>query len=223
MFEFVTNLLKPKTIVKTVIVNEPCPVPQPVVKVEEKPAPVAAAVAAPVAPVEHVPQPHSPPTIDWTDMKAKISQYFTVHEALWLSSWGIYHTPSDAEKVEILHIAEIMDKIRAQFGQVNVHCWIRPTSVNCPGSQYHGQNYNAAVGSTATMSAHIFGKAVDFDVVPAGSNYDALTKSCDAVRDGLKPQLDALDIRLEWNPHSPWIHVDCSPVSYSGGSRLFYV
>jgi hypothetical protein len=143
-----------------------------------------------------------PVTIVWTDPKSRISKYFTVHEALWLPSWGIHHIPSEEEKANILATAQFVDQVREFLGKpVSIHCWIRPTSVNCPGSPHHGGNYNIAAGSTATHSAHIVGRAVDFD---CGEN-------CDITRAKLEPKLIPWKLRMEKKPASPWVHLDNMP------------
>lgn len=149
--------------------------------------------------------------VNWSNPSDKISKYFTVKEACWLPSWGIMHVPSEAEKANIMKMAAIMDVIREKVGKpISVHCWIRPTSVNCPGSAHHGGNYNLAIGSTALHSAHIIGKAVDWD---CGTN-------CDDVRTLLAPQLEAMGLRMEKMPGGNWVHNDCADVP-PGGVRYF--
>jgi len=139
-------------------------------------------------------------TIDWTDPKAMVSKHFSVHECTWLPSWGIHHIPSDDEKANLIRQAQKMDQIRDFVGKpVNIHCWIRPGSVNCPGSQYHGQDYNAHVGG-ASHSAHKLGLATDWDC----------GEDCDTTRQTLLPELDNLDIRME-NHQGPWVHNDVMP------------
>lgn len=150
-------------------------------------------------------------SIDWTNPTDKISNHFTVKEACWLPSWSVMHSPSEAEKANILSIARIMDTVRELVGKpISVHCWIRPVSVNCPGSQHHGGNYNAAIGSVAMHSAHIIGKAVDWD---CGEN-------CDTTRAMLEPKLQLLGLRMEKMPGGPWVHLDCQPVALNG-TRYF--
>jgi hypothetical protein len=135
--------------------------------------------------------------IDWTDPCAKISNHFSVKEALWLPSWGCMHNPSEAEKEEILRTAAKMDVVREFVGSpINVHCWIRPV-LNNPASPYHGQDYNAHVGG-AHNSAHKYGKAVDWDC----------GRDCDAVRADLEPKLEEWDLRMERMPGGNWVHLD---------------
>ena len=97
------------------------------------------------------------PTIDWTDPNAMISKYFTVHDALFLQSWQIYHIPSEKEKQNILKLAKKMDLLWKKFGKMNIHCWIRPLKVNAPESRYHGSNYNKFVGSSRFSGANSSG------------------------------------------------------------------
>lgn len=147
--------------------------------------------------------------IDWNDKKAKISKHFTVHEATFLPSWRIYHTPSEEEKKEIIKLAKIMDGIRDDLGKaIIVHVWIRPKKVNCPGHARDGQDYNVFIGSTSKKSAHIFGKGIDFHVSghsgPAG---------CKEIRDKLEPKLESLGVRME-DINGGWVHLDTNPVGY---------
>lgn len=144
--------------------------------------------------------------INWSDPQSKISKYFSVHEATYLPSWGIHHIPSEEEKVNIVKWANVMDQVRDFLNAaISVHCWMRPTNVNCPGSQYHGKDYNAAKGG-AHESAHIKGIATDFDV-----DHKETTDACNNVRDLLKNKLEELNMRME-NRQGPWIHLDGAPV-----------
>lgn len=158
-------------------------------------------------------------TIDWTNPKAKISNHFTVHEALWLPSWHIYHTPTETEKANIIVTAQCMDKVRDLLNvSINVSVWIRPKKVDCATfdpktikideKDSHKElkekalaalDYNLFIGSTATKSAHIVGSAVDW--IPSGM-------TCDAARKLLKEKLDEFEIRIEALDGSPWVHVD---------------
>lgn len=150
-------------------------------------------------------------SINWEDPKCKISKHFTVHEALWLPSWQVYHIPSEEEKANIIKTAEKMELVREFFDKpVNVNCWIRPRSVNCPDKKaYHGRNYNAFVGG-APGSAHAEGLAVDFTVS---------TVTASDAKDMLKDQLEIWDIRME-NITGNWIHIDLRKPA-PGGKRFF--
>lgn len=151
--------------------------------------------------------------IEWEDKNSPVSEHFRVHESLWLPSWRIYHDPSDEEKSEIVKTAEKMEHIRALFSSpIFVHCWIRPLRVNAPDTKWHGENYNRAIGSTSTRSAHIFGKAVDFHVGGMQG-----PEKCDLARQMMVPHLEEWDIRME-DIHGGWIHIDTNPV----GHRRFF-
>ena len=145
--------------------------------------------------------------IDWNNPKSKISKYFTVHEATFLPSWRCYHTPTEEEKSEIIKLANIMDIIRKRIGKpIIVHCWIRPSSVNCPSNARHRQDYNLFIGSISKTSGHIFGQAIDFHVMKHGG-----PDECEKMRNTILPWLEELDIRME-KMHGGWIHIDTKPV-----------
>jgi len=145
--------------------------------------------------------------IDWSDPNEKISPHFRVHETLWLPSWRIYHIPSDKEKTQIVQMADSMELIRNIFSAaINVHCWIRPLSVNAPGNKYHGKNYNRHIGSRSIKSAHIFGRAIDFHIQGQTG-----PEECFRARQRILPFLEEWNIRMEDN-EGGWIHVDNYPV-----------
>lgn len=145
--------------------------------------------------------------INWSDLNAKVSKYFTVHECTFLPSWGIHHTPTDSEKEELVKLAKVMDDVREFLDRpVNVHVWIRPAEVNCPESPHHGQDYNALVGG-APRSAHKLGRGVDFDC----------GESCDVTRQKLLVVLARFNLCMEKNPGGPWVHLDNYPPRGVGG------
>jgi hypothetical protein len=128
------------------------------------------------------------------------SNHFKWKEALYLPSWNCYHNPSQEEIDNIITMASIMDKIRDFLNlPINVHVWIRPI-LNNTTNEHHGEDYNAFIGG-ATHSAHKVGSAVDWD---AGID-------CDIIRSKLLKQLDILNIRMENNNHSNWVHTDNYP------------
>ena len=124
--------------------------------------------------------------INWKDRKADISKWFCVHEAIYLPSWDVYAQPTEEQKVNILELAQVMDKVREIVNApIIVGCWLRPVE------------YNKMIGG-AKNSAHLSGKGVDFSV--AG-------KSCDEVRALLLPHLEELNVRMEDKLGSNWIHL----------------
>lgn len=150
--------------------------------------------------------------MNWLNPEEKISKYFSVSEALYLPSWCVYHTPTETEKENILIMADKMDKARQYIDMpIIVLCWIRPTSVNCPESEYHGKDYNARIGG-ASKSMHILGSAVDWYSL----------KDCDELRMGLKFKLNEFGLRMEDLKGSNWIHCDNKEI-LNGGQRYFTV
>lgn len=159
----------------------------------------AVAEQEPPKPQEPIKERAAPARINWLDPKAKISKYFTVHEALWLPSWSVYHIPSDLEKASILKLAKAMDNVRELIdNSIVVHVWIRPLSLNSPGHPRHGQNYNAFVKG-APGSAHRYGKAVD---------WSSPGISCDELRSKILPKLAEFNLCMEDLPGSNWVHND---------------
>lgn len=82
-------------------------------------------------------------------------------------------------------LAKVLQQARTKIGKAfNVHCWVRQIP------------HNTRAGSTAKRSAHINGRAVDFDVTgmtPAAVRAKLLTLN--------------LPIRIEANT-ATWIHID---------------
>lgn len=152
-------------------------------------------------------------SLDWSNPESQISAHFTVHDATYLPSWGVYHTPSDQEKENILALAAKLELVRAYLGNndVNVNCWIRPTIVVCENPRYNGKNYNQLIGG-AQNSAHISGMACDFTVSRI---------TCDDARFLLEDQLDILQMRMEKKPGSSWVHLDIRQPAYPDGRRYF--
>lgn len=142
-------------------------------------------------------------TINWLDPKAKISKYFTVKEALWLPSWQVMHTPSDTEKDNIVKMAQAMDLVRDFIDSpISIHVWIRPSTVNAPGSAHDQQDYNAFIKG-AKSSSHRLGRAVD---------WSCKGQDCDDVRAKLEPKLEEFGLRMEKLLGSSWVHLDNMPV-----------
>lgn len=136
------------------------------------------------------------PLIDWSNPHCKVSNHFTVKEALWLPSWGRLANDSDGFndtlKQNMISFLEKMDIIRDYFGvQINVHVTYRP------------EKYNAEIGG-AKDSAHMYCKAMDFDV--SGMTCDEARNKI--LNDG---KLQEWGLRMEKRPGSDWIHIDQFP------------
>jgi Peptidase M15 len=147
------------------------------------------------------------------NLEDNITPNFKWKEALYLPTWGIYHTPRAEEIQNIINTANVMEKIRSFLDDkaINVHAWIRPTSVNCSTSTFNGKNYNLIVHG-AQFSMHIPGCAVDFSVS---------TMTCDDVKYHLLSKLEEFNIRLENNgAGATWVHVDTKEV-LPGQNRFF--
>lgn len=182
-------------------------------------------VAKPVAPIQVK---VDPAEIDWENPKARLSENFSVKEALFLPSWGVQHVPSVEEKKALEGIAKkvskAVDKLEEKLGkklQVNVHAWMRPGVANIPGSRWHGKDYNRYIYETQVWKAltpeqrvakkvpnspHKTGHAIDFHIV----GYEGKEK-CAEIRKLLEPHLEELGLRME-DMVGGWIHLDDLPV-----------
>lgn len=191
---------------------------------------VSKEVAKPVAPV----QVEIKAETDWSNPKSKITENFSVGEALLLPSWGVCHVPSEEEKAAIKGIAEkvtkavdILEKKLGKQLRVNVHAWMRPGVANIPGSEWHGKDYNRYIYETQVWknltpeekakkkvpnSPHKTGHAIDFHIV--GFEGKA---GCAKIRELLLPHLEELGLRME-NLDGGWVHLDDLPVI---NSRFF--
>ena len=169
--------------------------------------------------------------VDWNNPASKISKHFTVKEATYLNSWGVYHQPTDDQKKAIVDLAALVDRacdiLEAKLGkpvQVNVHAWIRPEHAVCPGSQWDNQDYNRWIywnlaWKTLTeeqkltkkvpRSPHMSGKAVDFHII----GYDG-SDGCAKIRSLLFPSLEELALRME-DLKGGWVHLDSLPVIHN--------
>jgi len=203
-----------------------------------------AELAKPVAPIvmkevetpkvvqEAAPAPAETPkvvqNIDWSDPKSKITDRFSVGEALTLQSWGVMHVPSEEEKTAIISIAEGVGRaaefLESKLGHhvsINVHAFMRPAKANVPGSKWDGQDYNRYIYETQVwkdlspeekakkhvpLSPHRTGHAVDFHIV----GYEGPAK-CQEIRLMLAPELERLGLRME-KIVGGWVHLDNLPV-----------
>jgi len=126
--------------------------------------------------------------IDWSDMNAKVAQYFTVRDVTNNQTARIPR--SNSVKARVKGLAMELDKIREAWdGPIAVTSWYRPPHIN------------RAVGG-ARFSQHIQGHAAD--IRPIGRSVYAFQKWLD-------PQWsDALGYGARRN----FVHVDCR--SYGG-------
>jgi hypothetical protein len=142
--------------------------------------------------------------IDWTNLSFHLSRHFTVREALWLPKWNRLATEADGLTLEIkANLILLFDKlevVRQFLGDrpINVHVTYRP------------KLYNKLIKGAAN-SAHLYGKACDFDV-------DGL--SCDEVRKLIVPKLEVWNMRCEKLDGASWVHLDTRDVG-SSGNRYF--
>ena len=136
--------------------------------------------------------------IDWTDPSDKVSKHFSVWEALFLPKWNRLANESDGLTDEIksnlINLCEHMDFVRLYFNApINTHCTFRPVL------------YNTLVKG-AKNSAHLFGMAMDFDV---------LGMTCKAAQEKIlaDKKLEIWLMRMEDNTKSntvlpAWVHLD---------------
>jgi hypothetical protein len=168
------------------------------------------------------------PEINWSNPKQKLTENFTVKEALYLPSWFSYHMPSEEEKTAILEIAKkvtkIISKVEEKLGKqlyIDVHAWIRPEKANIAGSKWNGMDYNRYIYETQVWkdltpeqkaqkkvpnSPHKTGRAIDFHVI----GYEGKEK-CAEMRTLLLPYLEEFGLRME-DISGGWIHLDDMPV-----------
>lgn len=192
-------------------------------------------VAKPVQPIQVEPvvssspqQAPAAPSIDWNNPSAKITERFSVKEALLLPSWGVLHVPTEEEKQAIYNIAvgvgkaaEILDKALGHRAIISVHAWMRPAQANCPGSQWNGQDYNRYIYETQVWkdltpeqkaqkkvpnSPHRTGRAIDFHI----KGFEG-KEGCAKIRSLLGPHLESLGLRME-DINGGWVHLDDMPV-----------
>lgn len=129
------------------------------------------------------------------DPNARISQYFTFKEALWLPRWNRMANPSDGLTQDVINnlvtIFKIMDKVREFIGKpIHVHCAYRPEA------------YNKLVGGSKA-SAHMCLNGL------AAVDWSVKGIPCETIRQQLIPKLEEFGIRLENNgPDGNWLHVD---------------
>lgn len=133
---------------------------------------------------------------DWHEPHSHITPNFTIGEACWLPKVNCWYYPLYEERANISRVCKMLEKVRMIVGQpLIIHCMIRPDW------------YNAMVsGSNGSM--HIKGLAVDFHV---------RGMTCDALRALLLPHLESLDVCMEDEPGSAWVHLDMGSPRVNGG------
>lgn len=156
-------------------------------------------------PVQPAPQPiDSNGKPDWSNPSGKISEYFTVKDALMLREWDRLATEDDGLNEEIksniLKTAKKLDVIRKFINKpILVKSWLRPSK------------YNVAIGG-APKSAHMDGLAVDWWTDQNGDG-SLNGDDCDLLKEALMPKLEEWGIRMEDNGKGArWIHIDLKPV-----------
>lgn len=124
-----------------------------------------------------------------------LTQNFTLPQLCYsetASSNNINNTPTNDQIDNLKYVAEnILEPIKAQFGQVNIN------------SGYRGDALNTVVGGTTT-SQHLSGQAVDIEV-PGVSNWDL----ANWIKDNLDYDQLILEncTNLKNDPNSGWVHV----------------
>jgi uncharacterized protein YcbK (DUF882 family) len=144
------------------------------------------------------------------DYSSLISSYFTVHEALWLPSWGRHAEASDGLTDSVLSnlksVFSKMDKVREYFGHpILVHVAYRP------------QKYNELVKGAAN-SSHM---ALEPGVAAVDFHIQGI--SCDEVKKAIfqNGKLNEWDLRMEDNGFGAnWVHLDTRQV-LPGHLRFF--
>lgn len=167
---------------------------------DKKPAPIAAPAS-----VNKMEPPVAEVGLDWSKPESKISEHFTVKDAIYLPTWKRLANQEDGLdstiKVDLQRLFAQMDVVRSHFGKpIRVHVTYRPSE------------YNKAIGG-AQHSAHSEGLACDWDI--PGINCDEVRK--EIVDKGL---LDTWNMRMEDLPGSSWVHLDLREVPI-GGHRYF--
>lgn len=161
-------------------------------------------------------------SIDWTEPSCKISQYFTVKDAIFLNNWGRLGRESDGLTVEIkrslwLFANEKMDTIRRFIGRaIYVKSWWRP------------KKYNIEIGG-ASYSSHM---AVEVDTDECACDWwadmdgdgDKDGADCDAIKALLMPKLQEFGVRMENNGKgAKWIHNDNNMRKIKAGGAWFFL
>jgi len=163
------------------------------------------------APLRNSPPLETAPAINWKDPYAKVSRFFTVHEALWLADWKRLANESDGldetVKANLLAVFRKLDLVREFLG--------RPIFIK---SAYRPKAYNVAIGGSLRSShmANESSAAVDF-WCDADRDGDKDGADCDAIKAALMPKLEVWGLRMEDNgAGARWVHIDTRPPGPAG-------
>ena len=151
--------------------------------------------------------------IDWGNPHCKISNYFSVGEAIYLPSWNrlanINDGLNDDAKNSLLFMFQKMDQIRELLNvPIIVHVAFRSVAYNCLVKGALNSSHIARATNIA---------AVDFHPLLEADNQ---VEKCNLGRAIIMPDLEYLGLRMENGDNNPWIHLDCHPLP-NGGSRFF--
>ncbi len=153
--------------------------------------------------------------IDWTNPFDKVSQFFTVKDAIYLPRWDRLAIEDDGldehAKAGLVDLFTRVDSV-CVWAEANpvVHVSFRPWK------------YNIKVGG-APQSAHVARKIllVNQWIPIAATDLHFDGKDCDKIRKELIKSglLERLKLRMESNMGG-WIHLDNRPL-FPGGRRVF--
>lgn len=118
-------------------------------------------------------------------------KHFKWKEFLYCPQWGVHAFPDDDTALNLIQIAQVMDKIRELLGGES----IRVTS------GWRPRQYNIFIGGSSD-SYHIKGMACDFQHAYLLAHQ---------VSERLLPHLEELGIRME-NHDGNWTHIDLGEV-----------
>lgn len=154
--------------------------------------------------------------VDWTSRKSYISKHFRVYDAIYLPRWQRLADEADGlddnAKEALIDLFERMDAVYEDILRVkpNIHVAFRNSRYNklvggTIGSAHIARVIKMPDGTEIGNGRHLVA-AVDFDVriYPEKSIED----NCDIARSLLEPKLELLEMRMEKNPGSSWIHLD---------------
>ena len=138
--------------------------------------------------------------INWNDPECKITEHFTVEEAITLHSWNRLATETDGLddicRDKIVDLCNKMETVREILdSSINVHCMFRSS------------DYNASVLHILPHDVHSLGMAIDFDCSPK--------LTVEEIKNVLESRLEELGLRMEFGT-TTWVHLDTRPPGPSG-------